>query len=442
MNKTWLIVKREYLSRVMKKSFLLVTLLTPIGFALVTFFASYLATSAGSSQKKAIVADQSGVVSKKSFGNGEIAFTLSTDSLENLKRTYSENGYDILVVIPPYTNLDSTEHQIKYYSQEKLSISTISNVEDEISNHFEDYKISKSQIDKATLDKLKINVKLENAMLSETDASIKGDKSSKFSSAISTGMAYLMGFLMYMVIFVFGAMVLRSVMEEKINRIIEVMVSTVKPFELMLGKVIGVGLVGLTQLLIWIFLSIVMFLILGPIIGGTGPEMNGEMAQAAEAIKESSNVVSQFTAEFKAMNWWKILPSFVIFFFGGYFIYSSMYAAVGSAVSEDMAEGQQLMLPIALPVIIAFIMIGGVIKDPDSPISIFASMFPLTSPIIMPARLPFEPPVWQIILSIVFLFMGVVLLTWLAGKIYRVGIFMYGKKVTFKELAKWVTYKG
>jgi ABC-2 type transport system permease protein len=337
--------------------------------------------------------------------------------------------------------LDSTEHQIKYYSQEKLSISTIANVEDEISKHFEDYKISKSQIDKATLDKLKIDIKLENAMLSETDASIKGDKSSKFSSAIATGMAYLMGFLMYMVIFIFGAMVLRSVMEEKINRIIEVMVSTVKPFELMLGKVIGVGLVGLTQLLIWIFLSIVMFLILGPILGGNGPQMNGEMAQAAEAMKESGNIVSQFTTELKTMNWWKILPSFVIFFFGGYFIYSSMYAAVGSAVSEDMAEGQQLMLPIALPVIIAFIMIGGVIKDPDSPISIFASMFPLTSPIIMPARLPFEPPVWQIILSIVFLIMGVVLLTWLAGKIYRVGIFMYGKKVTFKELAKWVTYK-
>lgn len=442
MDKIWLIVKREYLSRVLKKSFLLVTLLTPLGIGLLGFLGGYLASGAGSSVKKAAVIDQSGVIQEKSFGDRDINYTLVTLPLDSLKRNFNEKGYDLLIVVPPYANLDSTSHQINYYSKEKLSIPTIESMEDQMEKMFADYKIQKSNIEKSTLDKLKIKIKLENAMLTEADSQVTGDKSSKFSSAIATALSYVMGFLMYMVIFVFGSMVMRSVMEEKINRIIEVMVSTVKPFQLMLGKVIGVGLVGLTQLLIWIILSIGLFLILGPILThsmNVSPPV--DVSQATEAMKDGGNEIVQLMREVKSMNWWLIIPAFAIFFFGGYFIYSSLFAAIGSAVSEDMAEGQQLMLPVALPVIISFLMIGGVLRDPDSPLSIAASMFPLTSPIIMPARLPFEPPIWQILLSIFFLALGVIALTWLAGRIYRVGIFMYGKKATFKELGKWIMYK-
>lgn len=215
MDKIWLIVKREYLSRVLKKSFLLVTLLTPLGIGLLGFLGGYLASGAGSSVKKAAVIDQSGVIQEPDFGDRDIHYSLVNLPLDSLKRNFTEKGYDLLIVVPPYNNLDSTSHQINYYSKEKLSIPTIESMEDQMEKMFADYKIKKSNIDKSTLDKLKIKIKLENAMLTEADTQVTGDKSSKFSSAIATALSYVMGFLMYMVIFVFGSMVMRSVMEEK-----------------------------------------------------------------------------------------------------------------------------------------------------------------------------------------------------------------------------------
>jgi ABC-2 type transport system permease protein len=213
-----------------------------------------------------------------------------------------------------------------------------------------------------------------------------------------------------------------------------------------LGKIIGVGLVGLTQLLLWVVLTFIIGLVVSKLLGGDASFMaTANSEQATDSLKKISeqnpDMVNSFLKELAAFNWWIILPVFIIFFFGGYFIYSSMFAAVGSAVGEDMAESQQLMMPLAIPVILALVMVPAVFNDPDGPIAIFGSMFPLFSPIIMPARLPFNPPLWQVGLSIVFLILGIVFFTWLAGRIYRVGILMYGKKVSFKELAKWVTYK-
>lgn len=443
MNKTLLIIKREYVSRVLKKSFLLVTLLTPLGIGLVIFLAGLFAAKGSQSTKRIVVKDESAMLSAKALEGKEITYELSNELLDSLKKNYVDKGYDILVHVPPYVDDTVATHQISYFSKEKLSLLQIEKIEEKMENVFRDYKLEHSTLDKVALKKLDVNVKLENAMLSENNKDAVGDKSSKFSSAIASGLSYGMGFLMYIVIFVFGSMVMRSVMEEKINRIVEVMISSVKPFQLMLGKIIGVGLVGLTQLAIWMIIIPIIITVAGVAMGG--PATTPEMAQTTEAIQkiqqENPEVMQVFLKELSSINWALILPVFVIFFLGGYFIYSSLFAAVGSAVGDDLGDSQQLMMPLTIPVILAMVMIPAVFTNPNGPLAVFGSMFPLFSPIIMPARLPFEPPIWQIALSIFFLVAGVIFFTWVAARIYRVGILMYGKKVTFKELGKWMFYK-
>jgi ABC-2 type transport system permease protein len=448
MDKIWLIIKREYLTRVLKKSFLLFTLLTPLGIGLISFGAGYLASKGSKSAKKILVKDESSIVSVEDMKKDGSIYTLSSANIDELKKNYTQQGFDLLIHIPPYKDSSKVEHQISYYSKEKMGIGQLEDIEQSVEKSFKAYKINHSNIDKATLEKLDINIKMENALLTEKDKNIIGDKSSKFSSAIATGLSYIMGFLMYMVILVFGGMVMRSVMEEKINRIVEVMISSVKPFQLMLGKIIGVGLVGLTQLAIWLILIPIIMMVVTKFFGGdTSAVManNPQMAGSAEALKklqtENPEGIALLLKELKSMHWGLIIPAFVIYFFGGYFIYSAMFAAVGSAVGDDLGESQQMMLPLTLPVILAFVMIPAVFNNPDGPIAIFGSMFPLLSPILMPARLPFDPPVWQVILSIIFLILGMLGITWVAARIYRVGILMYGKKVSLKELGKWIFYK-
>lgn len=388
--------------------------------------------------------DDNHIISEANISSSSIDYVMVEGDINDIKKTYQDNGYDILVQIPTIDSIEQTSLSVNYYTKEKLSLMTIKEIEGNIRGTMESYKLDQSAISKDQLDKLKLRVSMENALLTDSDETLTGDKSSKYSSIIATGLSYLMGFLMYMVIFIFGSMVMRSVMEEKINRIVEVMISSVKPFQLMIGKVLGVGLVGLTQLLIWMILLPVILYFVNMMFGTSVTPNTGNMAQAGEVITElqaQGNDLTRFMTEFKAMNWWKILPSFIVFFFGGYFLYSAMFAAVGSAIGDDLGEGQQMMLPIIVPVIIAFIMIPSIFNNPNGNLAIFASMFPLFSPIIMPARLPFDPPTWQILLSIVFLIGGVILTTWLAAKIYRVGIFMYGKKLSFKEIGKWLFYK-
>ena len=292
---------------------------------------------------------------------------------------------------------------------------------------------------------LKTDVDLENALANSEDENVQGDTSSKTSQIIGSALSYVMGFMMYMVIFIFGGLVMRSVMEEKLNRIVEVIVSTVKPFTLMLGKLIGVGGVGLTQLLIWIILIPVIGIVAMQFFGGDASALaEANAAQSEEMMKQIGGKdgldITSIIQEASTLNWGLIIPVFIIFFLGGYFIYASLFAAVGSAVGEDMGEAQQFMLPISIPVIAAFIMIPAVISNPNGALSRFGSMFPLLSPILMPARLPSDPPLWEVALSIVILIASVVFFVWMAGRIYRVGIFMHGKKINAKELFKWIRY--
>lgn len=454
MNKLWLIIKREYTSRVLKKSFLLVTILTPLSIVLIAVVAGLLASNSSKTFKIAVF-DQSNTITADAIESKNDVYTLVDEKKFNsLKENYKAEGYDLIVKIPKLDSLTQRSLPIDYYSAEKLSITNITSIEDVLDDAIEKYKIKNSPISKDDIENLKMSVSLENALTNETgdNEGVTGDKSSKLSSVIATGISFVMGFLMYMVIFVFGGMVMRSVMEEKINRVVEVMVSTVKPFDLLLGKIIGVGLVGVTQLLIWMVLIPVGLMITSTVLGidttaaanpAGGPMMDPAVAKAVEESATAfPEKISEFIKEFKALNWWLILPVFVLFFFGGYFLYSALFAAVGASIGDDLTEGQQLMLPIIAPVIIAFIMLQQVIVDPNSGLAVFGSMFPLFSPIIMPARLAFDPPLWQVGLSLIFMILGVVGVTWFAARIYRVGIFMYGKKASFKDLGKWLFMKG
>jgi ABC-2 type transport system permease protein len=255
----------------------------------------------------------------------------------------------------------------------------------------------------------------------------------------------ILGLVMYMLMFIYGMMVMRSVMEEKTNRIVEVMISSVRPFELMLGKIIGVGLVGLTQMLAWAILMSLVFTGIGLVFGADSTaQMNVQAMQMTpeqQAAMQDLSSNTSFMAEIGKINWWYILPLYAIYFLGGYFLYSSLFAAVGSAIGDDMGEAQSFTLPITLPIILALYIAIAASRDPDSSMAFWSSLFPLFSPFVMPARLVSEPPLWEVLLSVSILIASVVGLVWLSGRIYRVGILMYGKKASFKELAKWVFYR-
>jgi len=343
MNKLWLIIKREYLTRVRKKSFILATLLTPLGFGLIMFVSGYLASNSMNSQKRIVVVDQSGILDESELSNSQYDFDISDLPLSQIDTAYARLGYDLLLDVPPITDLSTTSHKVNFYSKEKLSLVALEQVERKMSKALKSYKISRSDIKQETLDQLEMEVTLDNAVKSDKD----GDKSDKISIGIASALSYLMGFLMYMVIFIYGSMVMRSVMEEKINRIVEVMISSVRPFQLMLGKVMGVGFVAITQLFIWIVLLFGIMMVFGATMG-PDPAMGAGMGEAGELMAEmgSQSDMKDILNGIKSLNWLLILPSFIVFFFGGYFIYSSLFAAVGSAMGDDIGEGQQLMMPI------------------------------------------------------------------------------------------------
>lgn len=435
MNKLWLIIKREYLIRVKKKSFLLITLLAPLAFATLTlgmgFLSGYMAKK---STKKIVVKDDSGIF--KSFNSSKKGNTyeFTTEPLDSIKESYDKKGFDLFVFIPPYDGT-SKKVKVKYYSNKKPGLITLDKIERRIGKAYKNYKIDKSDVDKSLIESFSVDVSMENA---KSDS--KNDKTGKLSVIIATALAFAMGFLLYMVIFVFGSQVMRSVMEEKINRIVEIIISSVKPFELMVGKVIGVGAVGLTQLAIWIIFIPIIMTITSTIFGGGAEDLTGMQGQInPEDLKDFN--ISQIINEFFGLNWGIILPAFVLYFLGGYFLYSSLFAAVGAAIGDDQGESQSLILPITIPIIFAMIIMMNAVNDPDSPLAVFGSMFPLFSPIVMPARLPFDPPVWQIIVSLVLLILNCILFIWLSAKIYRAGILMYGKKLSLKEMGKMLFNK-
>ncbi len=433
MNKTWLIIKREYWTRVKKKTFLITTLFLPILVAGLIALVSYLA--AKSEQKQfIIIQDESGFFINKVDSTDEFYTTIySQPNINESKKDFLErNNADILVRIFPFKN--NQPDSVIIYKEGGVSLSAKSFISNELDKIYQVKQMQDAGINMIQIDSI------NNSTMAIKSYDLENNKET--SSEIAMAMGYGMGFLMYIIIFIYGAGVMRGVMEEKTNRIAEVIISSVKPFQLMMGKILGIGLVGLTQFIIWLSLMGFMFLI--SLI--VSPEMNAAMhSPVLQNPEMQEEALKQMNGEFNPMiqtllhqNWGFIIGAFLFYFLGGYFIYAAMFAAVGSLVNEDPQEAQQLTLPISLPIIFGIIILQATIKDPNSPLAIFGSLFPLTSPIVMLGRIPYGVPTWQIISSMLLLMGGFVLMTWISAKIYRTGILMYGKKPTFKEIIKWV----
>ncbi len=438
MEKLLLVIKREYWTRVRKPTFILATILTPLGIGLFFVVMGFIMTYEGEEKRHVAIIDSSNILGEDvsiTSGSG-LSFEKTSEALDKLKQ---DERFDAVLELPPLGDLSSSDYEVNYYSDEGiLGVGVLESIKGGLERNVYRYKAEQYGFEKAQLESLDTDVSLERKTLDDSAPEVSTNAS--YTAMVIGG---VMGFFMYFAVFLYGMMVLRSVSEEKTNRIVEIMVSSVKPFQLMMGKIIGVGLVGLTQVLIWAIM-IPIILVITQLIFGMDPQAMQEASAnmpGSGDTKEAEQTLMIFIQEIKAQNWLLILPLFVVYFLGGYIMYSSLFAAVGSAVGDDTGESQSLTLPISLPVLIAFYMMFAVIRSPESWLASFASIFPLFSPIVMPARLAFSPPWWEIVLSLVVLILSVIFFVWLSGRIYRIGILMYGKKASFKEIGKWIFRK-
>ncbi|MFB2119614.1 ABC transporter permease [Parapedobacter sp. 2B3] len=439
MNKILLIIKREYLSRVKKKSFLLVTFLVPLFLIGIYALTIYLtAKSFENNEATVYMIDQSGLFA------GKVENTKSTTFLEKegdiaaeKERILTEEGKTFLLVIPPDV---ATSSRVELFSKETASFGVQGDVTDQLEEVLRDKAYAEAGIDRATVESISPHVSLSAKEITD-----EGEKDSSAGAAM--GIAMALSILVYICLFLYGAQVMRGIIEEKSSRIVEVVISSVKPFQLMMGKIIGIGLVGLTQFILWIVLSTALMSIAGTgMMGGSGMEAQVEQLQeggvAVSASGSETGMVGKVTQELAKVDFQTIITTFLLYFFGGYLLYSALFAAVGSAVDSE-TETQQFMLPITIPLLFTYILSFGVlVNDPHGPLAFWLSMIPFTSPIAMLVRVPFGVPIWEIALSFALLVGGFILTTWVAGRIYRVGILMYGKKASYKELVKWFRYKG
>lgn len=425
MNKVLLIIRREYITRVRKRIFLITTLLAPLSIAVITLLPAYLSTY-GKQEEIIALYDESGIFSSKMENRDHLIFGhINTANVpyDSLKKNYAASGFSGILRIPADFSI-SQPLSIEYFSNDQLGLMTQGGIENQMNEVLRKERLRAANISPEVMEQLNVPVKIVQADLSQSTAQT------------STILAYVMGFMIYVVMITYGMMVMQGVMEEKKNRIAEVITSSVKPFQLMMGKIVGIALVGLTQFLIWILLSGVIISFLQGFYGGD--VNNAQQMQGMNVPQQDLPFISGFLADLDKLPLAWLAFGFVFFFLGGYLLYASIFAAIGAASGE---EGDQSLTFIAtVPIIISILIMVSVLNQPNSRLAVISSLIPFCSPIIMVGRLPFGPPAWQIILSAVLLITGFVFTVWIAGKIYRTGILMYGKKITLKEMMKWVRY--
>ena len=422
MNKTLLIIKREFLVRVKKKSFIIMTILAPILMASLIIVPVLLSDT--DQQKRLIGVHDSNPekLSSDLKDSENIHFTLLDDTEIDVFMTDPEqsNYYALL-------KIDSSNFTL--YCSQQVGLNLRNSIENQLEQITERNKLKNAGINIDIIEEAKTDINIETKIISS-----EGNTTSSSTEA-SIGIGFMTGILIYMFIFMYGTMVMRGVIEEKTNRIVEIIISSVKPFQLMIGKIMGVALVGLTQFLLWIVLTI--------FISSVAEFMFIDSSEISNSLNaaDKSVVLQEVTRLTGGIDLVLIFISFIFYFLFGYLMYSSLFAAVGSAVDAE-ADTQQFMLPITIPLIFSFLLIQPVMDNPDGMLAFWLSIIPLTSPIIMMARLPFGVESWQLILSMIILVIGFIATTYLAAKIYRTGILMYGKKISYKELWKWISYKG
>ncbi|WP_052598171.1 ABC transporter permease [Aureispira sp. CCB-QB1] len=439
MSKLWLIIGREYLSRVKKKTFILTTIFAPIGFV-ISWVALIFIMSSGQDTQKVALLDPSNILEIKEKGklrDGLVMYKYPQKKLEILKESFEKDGYKGIVFVPEQS-LDSmtTNFKVEYYSNESLGINVEKNIKEGIEQRIKKLKMRQLEVDELTLKRLKtdINVIPTNMKSSDEEVSI-------YRARIATVLGGIMMILIYSVIFIYGNMVMRSVMEEKTNRIVEVLISSVKPFQLMLGKIIGVGAVGLTQFAIWAITLPLLYLGVGLLFAGKLQELQESMTTSTASPVGDTTEIMAIWQELQNFDYAYIIVVFLVFFLAGYLLYASLFAAVGAAMGDDWGEGQSLMLVISVPIIIALYIGSAVVQNPTSSLGVWASMFPFFAPVVMPVRVVFDPPIYQVVISSVILVLTGIFFTWVSGRIYRIGILMYGKKTTVKDFMKWMFRK-
>lgn len=439
MHKTLLIIRREYLSRVKKKSFIIITLLIPVLVAAFIGLEVFLATGGNKETQHIAVIDESGLFHGKIKDGQQLFFTFLQDKNPAVYRGhYKQDKFNGLLVIPKI-NLEAPKG-FTYYADNQLGLGPYAYITDQLENVIEDNRMVQAGIDKEKLNHIKVSVSL----LQPGDASGTSESNTRYATMAATAIGYISGFFIYFILLFYGMQVMRGVAEEKTNRIAEVLVSSVKPFQMMIGKVVGIAAVGLTQFLIWIVLGVVGFVLLGslaPAMMHHAGDLQQMQQMGAQQNPQIAEAMTQINQAVNTLPMTKIILCFLFYFLGGYLMYAALFAAVGSAVDQEMTESQALTLPITLPLVISFFIMFNAIQQPNSPLAVGASIFPLSSPLVMIARIPFGVPWTQLALSIVLLILGFILTIWIAGRIYRTGILLYGKKVTLKELGKWAFRK-
>ncbi len=438
-SKISIIIAREFAIRVKKKSFIFTTLLTPLLFAALMVVPSLIAMYSGEEEGlKVAVVDRSGIVMPYMESDEEVVFEEVTDrTVDELKGDFDNLDYFAVVGISP---MDSSKNvSVVTYSKKQMNMDMQSRISRNVESAVEEYKLKEYGI--PDLDKIMADVESDVNVNTFTLDEKGEEKASKVEIFMIIG--YIGSFLIYMFIFMFGSMVMRSVIEEKTTRIIEVLVSSVKPFQIMMGKILGVASVALTQFLIWIVFTLAIVTVAGNALGLEEAAQAMPAATSEIPVEELTAAVQQegsgFMEALKSINYVQIIGCFIIYFVLGYLLYSSMFAAVGAAVDNE-ADTQQLILPITMPLIIGLFLMMHTFQYPDSSLSFWGSVIPFTSPMVMMARIAYGVPAWEIALSIGVLVLTFVVMAYLSGKIYRVGILMYGKKPGWKELYKWLKY--
>ena len=434
------ILKREYLTRVKKRSFLIITFLGPLFFAALMIAPSLMMMKSDSMETKKTIA----VLDETDWFNGKFessdintfVYTNTDENIDTLKKLILEGVYDAVLYVPA-TSL-SVPTNAKLYSNKQIPMSLSSYIKSEMKQEVEHRKLLAHGIDPKIVKSVNTSINISTIRMDEEE----GEKTSYAELESIIGLA--LAVIVYFVIFLFSNQVLRGVIEEKSNRIIEVIISSVKPFELMMGKIIGIALVGLTQFLLWIVLTIGIYLvangiILGPeIMSPSGTVMTEEISQIVDTT-QGQDIMLEVVSMIESINFKAILITFLFYFVFGFLLYAALFAAVGGMVDNE-TDSNQFVTILSMPLIVAIVCSTAMINNPDSGLGIWLSMIPFTSPVSMMIRIPFGVPYWQVVVSLLILVLTFVFITWIAAKIYRTGILMYGKKPNLKEIWKWLRY--
>ena len=435
MNHLKLIIQREYLSKLRNKAFIIMTFLSPMFMVALVSAIFYLTQMNKADVKVISVLDDTGVFANQLSSSESLKYILLNDmslkDAQSLSKAQENLG---LLYFPKEESIKSVAEHIKFYSESSPSVQLIADLENEVQSILTEENLKSQGYDLNKIERLRLNVNFNQETYS-------GEKNSKIDNIVKLIFGGGVGYLLFMFIIIYGNMIMRSVIEEKTSRVIEIIISSVKPFQLMFGKIIGTTLAGITQFVIWIFLGYVLITILSVFTGVTPTMVNSDaVSQGLNAVANQNNPATLIFESVLKLPLLNLAVTFILFFIGGYLTYSALYAAVGASVDNE-TDTQQFVFPILIPLILSvYVGFFTVIDDPHGQISTIFSFIPFTSPVVMLMRIPFGVPIWQQIVSLLILYVTFVFMVWVGAKVYRVGILMYGKKPTFKEIYKWLKY--